>query len=66
MLNIGILLNHSDLVFVHESLYVGALFDEASPEVGALLGPKIDQDVNHHVEEDIRVLDLTCCAHQAH
>lgn len=66
MLNVRILLDHPDLIFVHECLDVGALFDKPGPDIFALFGLQGYQHVHGQVKNDISVLDLPCVCDQAH
>ena len=59
MLDVGVLLEHSDLVLYHEAVDVCALLKEPRAQILAILVLHSDQDVEDQVEKDVSVLDLT-------
>lgn len=55
MLHILVLLNHANLVLVHECFYVGAFLDQPRAQVLAVVCLKGDQNEKNHVEKNIGV-----------
>ena len=66
MLKVDVLLNNTNLFFMHEGIHISALFNESRSQVLRLLRPQMAQNVEYHQNEVISFSNLAFLAFHAH